>query len=66
MNPRLTIPDDWHELVRLWCRCRGDMGGLAHLPDPGGINDQSAWLIDAFGQIGGAWATQEDQERPSR
>jgi len=24
------------------------MGGLALLPGPGGINDQPAWLMDAF------------------
>lgn len=24
------------------------MGGLACLPDPGGINSQSCWLMDAF------------------
>lgn len=30
------------------------MGGTAFLPDAGGFNDQSAWLMDAFGIIDGA------------
>lgn len=64
-NPRLSVPDEWHELVRLWLRCRADMGGYAQLPDAGGMNDQSAWLMDAFADIGGAWAQQDKQERPA-
>ena len=32
------------------------MGGLARLPDEGGVNDQSSWLMDAFGIIGAALA----------
>lgn len=37
--------------------CRGGMGELARLPDEGGVNDQSCWLMDAFGIIGKAWAS---------
>jgi len=35
-------------VVRLWSLCRSPMGGVAHLPDGGGVADQSAWLMDAF------------------
>jgi hypothetical protein len=27
------------------------MGGLAHWPDPGGVGDQAAWIIDAFAML---------------
>ncbi len=42
-----VTPPEWLEVVRLWRLCRGSMGyGL--LPDGGGVNDQAAWLLDAF------------------
>ena len=47
-NPRLTIPQSWHDFIRLWGACRSGMGGMAHWPDPGGVGDQAAWIVDAF------------------
>ncbi len=45
-------------MVELWSFCRaageGATGCYAHLPDRGGINDQSAWLMQAFRIIEGA------------
>lgn len=38
-------------LVRLWALCRGGMGGYAAWPDAGGINDQAAWTVQAFGVL---------------
>lgn len=35
-------------------RCRHSDGGYRHLPDRGGINDQAAWLMDAFTVIANA------------
>jgi hypothetical protein len=62
-NPRLTIPVAWHEFVSLWFTCRGE-AGIAHWPDPGGVADQSAWLLDAFAALGGMLARyQEDKRR---
>jgi len=29
------------------------MGGFAQLPEPGGINAQPAWLMDAFAVLSG-------------
>ncbi|MCA3366633.1 MAG: hypothetical protein INF79_13570, partial [Roseomonas sp.] len=40
-NPRLVITEPWHGFVRLWAACRGGMGGIAHWPDAGGVNDQA-------------------------
>ena len=28
--------------------CEGGMGGYSAWPDAGGVNDQAAWMIDAF------------------
>jgi len=36
--------------VRLWSNCRGETG-FAHWPDPGGVNDQAAWVVDAFAAL---------------
>lgn len=47
-NPRHAIPAGIFHIVRLWARCRGGMGGAGHLPEPGGINQQPAWLLAAF------------------
>jgi len=62
-NPRHSTPPQWAELVRLWNRCRGGMGGLALLPDAGGVNDQAAWTMAALGMIGSIHAEQEEYER---
>lgn len=35
-------------MVDLYGRCRHPMGGYSCLPDAGGLNDQCAWLMDAF------------------
>jgi hypothetical protein len=34
--------------VNLFVQCRSGTGGYACLPDAGGMNDQGAWLMDAF------------------
>lgn len=48
INPIYSIPASIYHVVRLWSRCQGGMGGLAHLPGPGSITDQPAWLMAAF------------------
>ncbi len=47
------IAEPWHGFVRLWAACRGGMGGIAHWPDAGGVNDQAAWVVDGFAVLGG-------------
>jgi hypothetical protein len=27
------------------------MGEIAHWPDPGGVGDQAAWVVDAFAAL---------------
>jgi hypothetical protein len=49
-NPRMAVAPDWHEFVRLWVACRGE-AGIAHWPDPGGVGDQAAWIVDAFAAL---------------
>jgi hypothetical protein len=39
--------------VRLWSACQG-AEGTAHWPDAGGINDQAAWVVDAFRALANA------------
>ena len=48
MNPRHVVPRAFVHVARLWHRCRSGMGGFAALPEPGGINQQPAWLLAAF------------------
>ena len=49
-NPRLLLPRAWSQVVALW---RLSDGGMARgwLPQSGGVNDQPAWLIEAFGLL---------------
>lgn len=39
----------------LWRYFRSGLGA-GYLPDPGGLNDQSAWVIEAFGVMSAAEA----------
>lgn len=46
-NPRHLLPPAWRRVVALW---RQSQGGMARgwLPEAGGVNDQAAWLLEAF------------------
>lgn len=46
-NPAHTVPRPWHDFIRLWSACRGEMG-IATWPDGGGVAHQAAWVVDAF------------------
>lgn len=48
INPRYAIPAAYYRVVSLWNRCQSGMGGLAHLPCAGSMNDQPNWLLEAF------------------
>jgi len=39
------------------------MGGIAHWPDTGGVNDQAAWVVDGFAVLAGAEAAIEGERR---
>jgi hypothetical protein len=54
----------WHDFVRLWVACRGEMG-LAHWPDTGGVAQQAGWIVDAF-QVLAATAEKLRQEQRER
>lgn len=56
-NPRYLIgPEEW-AMVRLWQAWRGGgMGSPGHLPEPGGILDQAAKMLDAFAVMNAAAA----------
>jgi hypothetical protein len=56
INPRYALPEAYFHVVGLWNRCQGGMGGYAQLPEPGGMNAQPAWLINAFGVLSAAEA----------
>ena len=64
-NPRLAIPAEWHEFIRLWAACRGETG-IAHWPDAGGVNDQAAWIVDAFATVSAIDADISEQRRQQR
>lgn len=63
-NPRFTITEEAHEVFALWTTCRSGMGGLAHLPEPGGVLRQNAWTMAAFDELNAAYAQLEDRKRP--
>jgi hypothetical protein len=52
--------------VRLWFACLDGMGGIGHWPDPGGVGDQAAWVVDAFGALGGIKAALDEAARKMR
>ncbi|MCA3280538.1 MAG: hypothetical protein ING10_14825 [Roseomonas sp.] len=62
-NPRITVPEAYHAFVRLWAACRGGMGGIAHWPDAGGVNDQAAWVVDTFAALRGIDAALDEVRR---
>ncbi|MCA3419667.1 MAG: hypothetical protein INF88_12300 [Roseomonas sp.] len=62
-NPRLVIAEPWQAFVRLWAACRSGMGGIAHWPDAGGVNDQAAWVVDGFALLAGAEFLEKKERR---
>lgn len=52
--------------VRLWFAAQAGMGGVATWPDAGGLGDQAAQVVDAFGMLAGLKAAAEDAERARR
>lgn len=65
-NPRFTTPRVFVHIVRLWRRCSGGMGGTPVLPEPGGVNQQAAWLMTAFTILDAEEARLGDLERDQR
>jgi hypothetical protein len=51
--------------VQLWATCRGE-AGIAHWPDAGAVNDQAAWLVDAFATLASIDAGWREDERKAR
>jgi hypothetical protein len=39
------------------------MGGIAHWPDAGGVNDQAAWVVDGFAVLGRIDAALDAEQR---
>jgi hypothetical protein len=65
-NPQHAVAPPWHDFVRLWLSCHAGMGGVAHWPDAGGVVDQSAWVVDAFGILAGLNNKLDEDERRRR
>jgi hypothetical protein len=42
------------------------MGGIAHWPDAGGVNDQAAWVVDGFAVLESVEAVIVQQSRRLR
>jgi hypothetical protein len=63
-NPRHLVPKRIFHVVKLWNRCRSGMGGFAALPDAGGINQQPAWLMNAFSVLEAADERLRAAEKP--
>jgi hypothetical protein len=65
-NPALVVPRCFADFVALWDVCRGGMGGVSHWPDAGGVGDQAAWVVDAFGilaRTAGEWDEADRRRR---
>lgn len=61
-NPRLLLPQAWFLAVSLWRRSQGGMA-RGWLPAAGGVGDQPAWLMEAFGVLNVEQARLEEIER---
>lgn len=61
-DPRDLVQPWALDVVMLWGQCRGEFG-MANLPDPGGINDQVGWLLDAFAVCNAAEAQLREEEK---
>ena len=61
-NPRHLLPAAWIRCVALW---RHSQGGMARgwLPEAGGVNQQPAWLIEAFGILSAEERRLDERER---
>ena len=53
-NPKFRVPAGYFETIRIWRMCQGGMGYTGTWPDPGGIYDQAAIMLDAFSVLGAA------------
>jgi hypothetical protein len=60
----VVIPRAFFHIAKTWGRCRAGMGGYAVLPGPGGVNDQPAWLMEAFGVLGAFDAEMGERKAP--
>lgn len=49
LNPVLSLPEEYRDVVALWRLWRSGGMGAGFLPDAGGAADQACWLLDAFG-----------------
>lgn len=47
-NPRLALSANDLAMLRLWSMARGSGLGGGTLPDPGGVHDQAAIMLEAF------------------
>lgn len=65
VNPRIWAGPAAAQVVRLYLRHRGGMAP-GPLPEAGGVNDQPAWLMDAFGMLAGIEAAWDRAERAAR
>jgi len=53
-------------MMTLWSLCRGPEGGYARLPDDGGVNDQSAFVMSAFNVLSSANAGYQEWVKSTR
>lgn len=65
-NPARGLTAEHHHVVALWQAWRGGDLGTGPLPDPGGSNDQAAWLFDAFAILERTWAALRPKPDPPR
>lgn len=61
-NPARAVPPGALHVVRLYCRSQGGMAP-GPLPEAGGVNDQPAWLMAAFGLLAAYEAAWEERPR---
>jgi hypothetical protein len=53
-------------MVRLWQQCKGPSGTLGHLPESGGVLEQSAITMDAIAVMNGTEAELRAAEQARR
>ncbi len=63
VNPRSLVDEGLLETARIYLHCRDGWGGLAHLPDSGGMLDQAAIMMDAFAELASAFG-EKSRKKP--
>ena len=61
-NPRHHLDQGYFDMITLWQLFQGSDYGVGHLPDSGGVMEQTAIMMDAFAIMNKAEAELKKRE----